>query len=105
MTIRILIDREKLKHLEPLDAGVIQKHLEDKGHVFKGISCVIADDEKVIIVFEEPPVPIDKVAVDLNVAPTDIDILEFEHRGKKRVTLFEGINKKGRYEKIELLLE
>jgi hypothetical protein len=105
MALRILIDRSKLVRLEPLDAGTIQEYLKLKGYIFDGISCVIADEDKVIIVFQTPPYPIGKVATDLGIKETDIDAFEFDHTKKTRHKLFEGINKRGRFERIELVLE
>jgi hypothetical protein len=105
MALRILIDRAKLAHLEPLDAVTVQSYLISKGHVFDGISCVIADEDKVIIVFQSPPYPIGKVATDLGIKEDDLDTFDFDHTKKMRHKVFEGINKRGNFERIELVLE
>jgi hypothetical protein len=101
------IDRDKLSHLEPLGQNLIE--------ILKANNCepsydwggIIMDDEKVILVYYSPPVPIERIANALGIdAHYLVKVREFEPgRGKGRYLLHEGINRKGRYEKIEVIRE
>jgi len=107
MVIVFMIDRDKLKHLEPLDAGKIHQILKDAGiEPSAEWGGVIVDDEKVIIVYASSPTPIGKIADALGIDASYLaKIREFENRGKGRYLLHEGINRKGRYERIEVIRE
>jgi len=107
VVIVFMIDRGKLQHLEPLDAGKIHKILKDAGvEPSSDWGGVIVDDEKVIVVYASPPTPAGKIAGVLGIdASYLVKTREFEDMGKGRYTVHEGINKKGNYEKIEVLRE
>jgi hypothetical protein len=101
------INREHLKHLEPLDAGKIHRTLKTAGiEPSADWGGVICDDEKVIITYYSPPTPIDKIANALNI---DVSFLvkarEFNDQGKGRYLLYEGTTKNGTYERIEVNIE
>jgi len=107
LVVVLRIDRDKLSHLEP---NLIERLIErlrandcEPSHDWGGI---IMDDEKVILVYYSPPVPIGKIANALGIdASYLVKVREFEDKGKGRYTLHEGINKKGGYEKIEVIRE
>jgi hypothetical protein len=101
------INREHLKHLEPLDAGKIHGTLKTAG-IEPSVDWggVITDDEKVIIVYYSPPIPIGKIADALKVdASYLVKAREFNDQGKGRYLLYEGTTKKGTYERIEVNIE
>jgi len=102
-----LIDRGKLSHLEPLDASKIHQMLKDAGvEPSSDWGGVIVDDEKVIIVYYSTPTPIGKIANTLGIDSSYlVKVREFDDRGKGRYVIHEGINKKGRYERIEVIRE
>jgi hypothetical protein len=107
MVIVFAVDRLRLQHLEPLNAGTIHQKLKDAGvEPSSDWGGVICDDEKVIIVYYSPPVPIGKIADALGVnANYLVKVREFEDRGKGRYLLHEGLNRKGRFERVELIRE
>jgi hypothetical protein len=106
MVVIFKIDREQLKHLEPLDAGVIQAKLKDAGvEPSADWGGVICDDEKIIIVYYSH-VPIGKIANTLNIDASYLaKVGEFNDKGKGRYLIYEGETKRGTYEKIEVLKE
>jgi hypothetical protein len=107
MVVVLKIDREQLKHLEPLAAGKIHEILKTAGIEPSGEwGGVICDDEKVIIVYYSPPVPIGKIANALNIdASYLVKVREFGDKGKGKYLLHEGTTKRGTYEKIEIFKE
>jgi hypothetical protein len=107
MVIVLKIDREKLSHLEPLDAQTIHNKLKEAGiEPSSEWGGVICDDDKVIIVYYSPPVPIGKIANALNIdASYLVKVREFDDKGKGKYLLHEGTTKRGTYEKIEIIKE
>jgi hypothetical protein len=107
MVVVLKIDREQLKHLEPLDAGTIHGILKTAGiEPSADWGGVICDDEKVIIVYYSPPVPIGKIANALNIDSSYlVTVREFDDKGKGRYLIHEGTTKRGTYEKIEIFKE
>jgi len=107
MVVVFEVERERLSHLEPLSAGKVHSILRDAGvEPSSDWGGVICDDEKVIIVYYAPPVPIGRIADALGIDASYLaKIREFEDRGKGRYLIKEGINKKGRYERIEVVRE
>jgi len=105
MVVVFRIDRERLQHLEPLDAGVIHNLLA-KANVEPSSDWggVIADDEKILIVYYSAPTTIGKIAQALGIdASYLVKVMEFDDRGKGRYLLHEGINRRGNYERIEVV--
>jgi hypothetical protein len=101
------VDREQLKHLEPLDAGKIHEMLKTAGIEPSGNwGGVICDDEKVIIVYSSPPASLytiaDALAIDAHHLVT---VREFQDKGKGKYLIYEGLTKRGTYEKIEVSKE
>jgi len=107
MVVVLLIEREKLSHLEPFNAGDIQTILNNANiPPNQEWGGVISDDEKVLLVYLDPPAPIGLVASALGISAKDITQLrEFGNKGKGVYLIYEGINKKGRHEKIEVIRE
>jgi len=107
MVIVFKIERKKLSNLEPLDAGTIHQKLKDAGvEPSSEWGGVICDDEKVIIVYYSPPVPIGKIANALNIDSSYlVKVREFDDKGKGRYLLHEGTTKRGTYERIEVNIE
>jgi hypothetical protein len=107
MVIVLKVDREQLKHLEPLDAGILHGILKTAGiEPSADWGGVICDDEKVVIVYYSPPVPIGKIANALNIdASYLVKVREFDDKGKGRYLLYEGTTKRGTNERIEITRE
>ena len=107
MVIVYLIERERLRHLEPLDAGAIHKKLADAGlPPSSDWGGVICDDEKVLIVYYTPPAPPKRIADALGIEVSDLTRLkEFEDKGKGVYKLYEGRTKSGTYASIEITKE
>jgi hypothetical protein len=107
MVIVLKIDREKLSHLEPLDAGTIHNKLKDAGlEPSSNWGGVICDSEKVIIVYYTPPEPVEKVANALNIDASHlVKVREFDDQGKGTYLLYEGTTKIGTYQRIEVNIE
>jgi hypothetical protein len=106
MVVVLRIEREQLKHLEPLEQNLIECLKANECEPSHDWGGIIFDDEKVILVYYSSPVPIGKIANALKIdASYLVKVREFEDRGKGRYTLHEGINKKGNYEKIEVIRE
>jgi hypothetical protein len=107
MVTVFMIERQRLSILEPFDPMTIHNKLKDAGVEPSGEwGGVICDDEKVIIVYYSPPVPIGKIANALNIdASYLVKVREFADKGKGRYLLHEGTTKRGTYEKIEIFKE
>jgi hypothetical protein len=107
MVVVFAVDRLRLQHLEPLDAGTVHQLLAKAGvEPSSDWGGVIADDEKVILVYYHPPVPVGKIADALGVdANYLVKVREFEYKGKGRYLLHEGLNRKGRFERVEIVRE
>jgi hypothetical protein len=105
MVVVFRVDRKVLAHLEPLDAGRVHDLLKGGGvEPSSEWGGVIADDEKVILVYYSPPVPVGKIANALGVdASYLVKVREFEDRGKGRYLLHEGVNGRGNFERIEVV--
>jgi hypothetical protein len=107
MVVVFKVDREQLKHLEPLDAGTIHGILKNADiEPSADWGGVICDDEKVIIVYYSPPVLIGGIVNALNIdASYLVKVREFDDKGKGRYLLYEGTTKRGTYERIEVNIE
>jgi hypothetical protein len=105
MVVVFKIDREQLKHLEPLDASKIHETLKTAGlEPSADWGGVICDDEKVIIVYYTQPAQIGKIANALAIDARYLaKVKEFQDKGKGKYLLYEGLTKRGTYERIEVL--
>jgi hypothetical protein len=100
------IDRDKLSHLEPLGQNLIERLKTNNCEPSYDWGGIIMDDEKVLLVYYSPPAPIGKIANALGIdASYLVKVREFEDKGRGRYLIHEGLNKKGRYEKIEVIKE
>jgi len=82
--------------------------LESIGEILQGFKDavnVITDEEKMLVICFSP-VTSEAVSKAFGVTINDVEkIREFEVKGKGRYLIYEGVNRKGRYEKIEVIFE
>jgi hypothetical protein len=97
MVVVFKIDREKLRI-----------PVEDIRNAFRGFTDaveMIIDDEKVLVIYFGSTSS-ETISKALGLTIGDVmKVREFEDKGKGRYLIYEGINRKGRYEKIEMIRE